>query len=175
MVAAVHATDIDTLRAYLRFHLLTTFACHLPHAFDDENFDFYGRMLDGQPEQRPRWKRCSSAVDGALGEALGQVYVEQYFAGDSKAKTLQMVHDIEAAMDQDIDTLDWMTPATKVRAKEKLHAVADKIGYPDKWRDYSKLTISPTDALGNDERANAFENDRELNKIGKPVDKTSGA
>jgi predicted metalloendopeptidase len=172
MVAAVHETDLDTLRAYLRFHLLSTFARMLPRPIDAENFDFYGRKLEGTPEQRPRWKRCSSYVDGALGEALGQVYVQQYFAGDSKAKTLQMVHDIEAAMDQDIDTLDWMSPATRVRAKEKLHAVADKIGYPDKWRDYSKLVISPTDALVDDEHAIAFENDRQLNKIGQPVDKS---
>jgi len=171
MVEAVRDTNMDTLRAYIRFHLLSTFASQLSHPIDAENFDFYGRELEGTPAQRPRWKRCSSAVDGALGEALGQVYVQQYFAGDSKAKTLQMVHDIEAAMDQDIDTLDWMSPATRVRAKQKLHAVADKIGYPDKWRDYSSLTISPTDALGNDERATAFENDRQLNKIGKPVDK----
>jgi putative endopeptidase len=171
MVAAVRTADMQTLRAYLRFHLISTFANKLPKAIDDENFNFYGRELEGQPEQRPRWKICSTAVDGALGEALGEVYVSQYFAGDSKEKTLQMVHDIEAAMDSDIDTLDWMSPATRVRAKEKLHAVADKIGYPDHWRDYTKLTVSPTDAPGNDERATAFENDRELDKIGKPVDK----
>jgi predicted metalloendopeptidase len=171
MVDAVRDTDMDTLRAYLRFHLLSTYASKLPHPIDEENFDFYGRKLEGTPDRQPRWKICSAAVDQALGEALGQVYVQQYFAGDSKAKTLQMVHDIEAAMDKDIDTLDWMTPATRVRAKEKLHAVADKIGYPDKWRDYSKIDISPTDALGDDERATAFENDRQLNKIGKPVDK----
>ena len=171
LVSAVMSTDMDTLRAYLRFHLLSTFASNLPKQIDDENFDFYGRKLEGQPEQRPRWKICSGAVDNALGEALGQVYVEQYFAGDSKAKTLQMVHDIESAMDSDINTLDWMSPATRIRAKQKLHAVADKIGYPDHWRDYSKLAISPTEALSNDERATAFENDRQLNKIGKPVDK----
>jgi len=165
MVAAVRETDMETLRAYLRFHLLSSYASQLPETIDAENFDFYGRELEGT-----RWKRCSAAVDGTLGEALGAVYVDQYFAGDSKAKTLQMVHDIEAAMDKDIDTLDWMSPETKVRAKQKLHAVADKIGYPDKWRDYSKLTISPDDALSNDEQATAFENDRQLNKIGKPVD-----
>jgi putative endopeptidase len=171
MVSAVRDTDMDTLRAYIRFHLLTTFASQLPHPIDAENFEFYGHQLEGVPAQEPRWKRCSAAVDGALGEALGQVYVQQYFAGDSKAKTLQMVHDIEAAMDQDIDTLDWMSPATRIRAKQKLHAVADKIGYPDHWRDYTKLVVSPTEALGNDERAIAFENERQLNKIGKPVDK----
>jgi len=171
MVSAVQGTDIATLRAYLRVHTLDAFAPNLPSAFDQEAFNFFSHELEGQPTQRARWKRCSSAVDSALGEALGQVYVEQYFAGDSKAKTLEMVHDIEAAMDKDIDTLDWMSPATRVRAKEKLHAVADKIGYPDHFRDYSKLTVSPADALGNYERAAAFENDRQLNKIGRPVDK----
>jgi putative endopeptidase len=99
------------------------------------------------------------------------VYVQEYFAGDSKAKMLQMVHDIESAMDRDIDTLDWMSATTKVKAKEKLHLVTDKIGYPEHWRDYSKLMVSPTEAVGNLERATAFENDRQLNKIGQPVDK----
>ncbi len=171
MVQAVMDTDIQTLRAYMRFHLLDARASDLPTPFDEASFNFYGRQLEGQPQQTPRWKRCSAGVDGALGEALGQVYVEQYFAGDSKAKTLVMVQDIEAAMDRDIDTLDWMSPATKVRAKEKLHAIANKIGYPDKWRDYSSLAVSPTDALGNAQRATAFESDRDLAKIGKPVDK----
>ncbi|HZL27919.1 MAG TPA: M13 family metallopeptidase [Acidobacteriaceae bacterium] len=171
LIQAITTTDIETLRAYLRYQVLTAFAGRLPQRFDDENFDFYGRKLEGQQEQEPRWKRCSGAVDGALGEALGQVYVQQYFAGDAKAKTLEMVGDIEHAMDKDLDSLDWMSPETKVRAKEKLHAVANKIGYPDKWRDYSSLTVSPTDAVGDKERAAAFENDRQLAKIGKPVDK----
>lgn len=171
MVKAVTDTNIETLRAYMRFHLLAAFAGNLPHDFDEANFNFYGRELEGQPEQRPRWKRCSSTVDGQLGEALGQVYVQDYFAGDSKAKMLQMVHDIEAAMDRDLDTLEWMSPETRQKAKEKLHAISNKIGYPDHWRDYSKLTIKRDDALGNAMRAAEFENDRELNKIGKPVDK----
>jgi putative endopeptidase len=101
---------------------------------------------------------------------LGKVYVQQYFAGDSKAKMVQMVSDIESAMGNDIDQIDWMSPATKTRAKDKLRDVANKIGYPEKWRDYSKLEIKPDDALGNARRADAFENDRQLNKIGKPVD-----
>ena len=172
LVHEVRAADMATLKAYMRYHLLTTFAANLPKAFDDENFDFFGRILNGQPEQQPRWKRCSNAVNTALGEALGEVYVQQYFAGDSKAKMLEMVHDIEAAMSRDIDALDWMSPATKLRAKEKLHLVANKIGYPDKFRDYAKLDIKPGEALGNKERANAFENDRELGKIGQPVDHT---
>jgi putative endopeptidase len=167
----LRTADIATIQAYLRYHLLTGTARNLSKALDDENFDFYGRILNGQPEQRPRWKRCSSAVNGALGEALGKLYVEQYFAGDSKARTLQMVHDIESAMSRDIDQIDWMSPATKVRAREKLAAVANKIGYPDKWRDYSALTIRPDDPLGNQLRADQFENDRQLRKIGKPVDR----
>jgi endothelin-converting enzyme/putative endopeptidase len=170
MVAEVQSTDLDTLKAYMRYHLLTGAANRLPKRFDDENFDFYGRKLTGQPEQSARWKRCSNAVNGALGEALGQVYVSQYFAGDSKAKMLEMVHDIESAMDHDIDQLDWMSAATKAKAKEKLKGIANKIGYPDKWRDYSKLEVKADDALGNKFRGTAFENDRQLAKIGQPVD-----
>ncbi|WP_255550902.1 M13 family metallopeptidase [Granulicella sp. dw_53] len=170
LLTTIRVTDLDTLKAYMRYHLLTTAAGRLPKVFDEENFDFYGRKLTGQPEQAARWKRCSNAVNGALGEALGKVYVEQYFAGDSKAKMLEMVHDIEAAMGRDIDQVDWMSAPTKLRAKEKLHAVANKIGYPDKWRDYTKLEVKPDDALGNTLRATAFENDRQLGKIGKPVD-----
>jgi endothelin-converting enzyme/putative endopeptidase len=154
----------------MRYHLLTTVAAHLPKRFDAENFDFYGRKLSGAETQAAQWKRCSNSVNAALGEVLGQVYVQQYFPADSKAKTLQMVNDIEHAMDRDIDSLDWMSATTKVRAKEKLHAVANKIGYPDKWRDYSALTISPTDPVANELHSNEFENDRQLAKIGKPVD-----
>ncbi len=170
MIKLLRSTNIDTLRAYMRFHLLSDTAAMLPKAFDEARFDFYGRKLNGTPEQRARWKRCSGDVNNALGEALGEVYVRQYFAGDSKKKMLEMVADIENAMDRDIDTLDWMSAPTKTRAKEKLHAVANKIGYPDHWRDYSKLVVQPDDALGNTLRANAFENDRQLHKIGKPVD-----
>jgi putative endopeptidase len=171
LIKAILATDLQTLHAYLRYQVLSTYSSQLPKRFDEENFDFYGRKLNGQPKQQPRWKRCSNAVDGALGEALGQVWVQQYFAGNAKAKTLEMVTDIEHAMDRDLDSLDWMSPATKVRAKEKLHAVANKIGYPDKWRDYSTLSVSPTDSVANAQHAAIFENDRILNKIGKPVDK----
>src|SRR5271155_4198818 len=170
MIKASHAVDMETLKAYMRYQLLTTSAGRLPKPFDAENFDFYGRKLNGQPGQAARWKRCSNSVNGALGEALGKVYVEQYFAGDSKTKMVQMVGDIEAAMDRDIDQVQWMSPATKVRAKEKLHLVANKIGYPDKWRDYSKLEVKPDDALGNVRRADAFEKKRDTAKIGQPVD-----
>ena len=170
MIKLVHDTDLETLRAYLRFHLLSHVASQLPEPFDDTNYNFYGKQLSGSTEKPARWKRCSAGVDGVLGEALGEVYVKQYFAGDSKQKMLEMVSDIEHAMDRDIDQLDWMSAATKVRAKEKLHAVANKIGYPDHWRDYTTLEIKPDDAVGNRLRGLAFENDRELNKIGKPVD-----
>jgi putative endopeptidase len=166
------STDLETIKTYMRWQLiLSTPGYVLPKALDAERFDFFGHKLSGQPEQRARWKRCVQATDAGLGEALGQVYVAQEFSPANKQATLQMVQDIEAAMDQDIDTLDWMSPATKTKAKEKLHAVADKIGYPDHWRDYSSLVIVRDDAFGNALRATAFENRRQLAKIGKPVDR----
>jgi len=166
------STDLELIKTYLRWQLIhSTDGLVLPQAFDDEKFDFSRRKLAGQPEQRARWKRCVRATDNALGQALGQVYVNQEFPPSSKQATVQMVHDIEAAMDQDLDTLEWMTPATKVRAKEKLHAVADKIGYPEKWRDYSSLSIIRGDAFGNNERAIEFEGRRQLAKIGQPVNR----
>ncbi|MGA8530686.1 MAG: M13 family metallopeptidase [Acidobacteriaceae bacterium] len=164
-------TDLATIQAYLRVHLADSFSMRLPEAFDQENFDFYGRKLEGTPQQQARWKRCVQATDGSLGEALGKLYVAQYFTPDMKAETVQMVHDIETAMGKDIDSIDWMSPETKVKAKEKLHAVADKIGYPNKWRDYSKLEIRPGEAFENLVRAREFETAYQLNKIGKPVDR----
>ncbi len=164
-------TNMATIRNYLRVHLLDSFASRLPKAFDEESFDFYGRKLSGIPKMQVRWKRCVSATNGALGEALGKVYVEKYFAGDSKQKTLDMVKAIEAAMNQDLTSLTWMGPETKVKAIRKLDLITNKIGYPDKWRDYSKLSITRNDALGNSIRAHKFESARQLNKINKPVDK----
>jgi endothelin-converting enzyme/putative endopeptidase len=166
------STSLDDWKAYLRWatirHLPSTV---LPQALDRESFDFYGKTLDGQPEQKPRWKRCVRATDDGLGEALGQVYVEQRFSPKDKARTLELTHDVEAAMGRDIEQLPWMSATTKARAKEKLHAVADKIGYPDRWRDYSTLTVTRGDALGNAMQAAAFEERREIAKIGKPVDR----
>ncbi|MBV8113196.1 MAG: M13 family metallopeptidase [Silvibacterium sp.] len=166
------STDLDTIKTYLRCQLIdgiATFA--LPKALDEEQFDFYGRKLSGQPEQRARWKRCVQATDGALGEALGEVYVKENFPPTSKVATVQMVNDIESAMDKDIDSLTWMSPETKVKAKEKLRMIANKIGYPDHWRDYSALKVVRGDAYGNGIRATEFESRRQLAKIGKPVDR----
>jgi putative endopeptidase len=166
------STSLDAWKTYLRWalirHLPTT---ALPQALDRESFDFYGKALDGQPEQKPRWKRCVAATDDALGEALGQVYVEQRFSAKDKERTLELTRDIEAAMGRDIEQLDWMSATTKARAKDKLHGVANKIGYPDKWRDYSTLTVNSDNALGNALQAAAFEERREIAKIGKPVDR----
>jgi endothelin-converting enzyme/putative endopeptidase len=170
--ALIQSTDLETIKTYLRWQLIhgiprTT----LPTALDEEDFNFFGRSLRGQPEHQARWKRCVQATDGALGEALGEVYVKAYFPAASKEKMVQMVHDIEDAMDRNIGTLTWMSPETKARAREKLHMVADKIAYPDHWRDYSALKVVRGDAFGNALRATEFENHRQLAKIGKPVDR----
>jgi endothelin-converting enzyme/putative endopeptidase len=136
------------------------------------NFDFYNKYLLGLEELPPRWKRCVRRVDADLGEALGQVFVQKTFGPDTKQRALVMTKDIEAAMESEIRQLPWMGDATKQRALEKLHSIVNKIGYPDKWRDYSSIKIGRDDYFGNVERATAFESRRELTKIGKPVDKT---
>jgi len=165
-------TPISTLKTYFKVHLVMSQSQVLPKAFDSEEFAFDGTFLEGMKEQKARWKRCVRATDGDLGEALGKAYVEKTFGADGKARTLEMVKKIEAAMSQDLDQLTWMTPATKAKAREKLAAISNKIGYPDKWRDYSALTIKRGDAMGNSLRANEFEYNRQLQKIGKPVDRT---
>jgi len=158
-------------KTYLRWHLVHANASQLSSPFLNENFAFYGKTLQGQQELKPRWKRCTEYVDDYLGEALGQAYVEKYFPPQAKQEALKIVNEIRAAMERDINGLDWMSPATKQQALEKLHGMANKIGYPDKWRDYSKLEIVRGDNLGNVERARQFEFNRELGKIGKPVDR----
>jgi endothelin-converting enzyme/putative endopeptidase len=158
-------------KTYLRWHLVHAGAAQLSSPFLNENFAFYGKTLQGQQELKPRWKRCTEYVDDYLGEALGQAYVEKYFPPEAKQKALTIVNEIRTAMEQDINSLDWMSPATKQQALTKLHAMANKIGYPDKWRDYSKLEIVRGDNLGNVDRARQFEFNRELGKIGKPVDR----
>jgi len=158
-------------QTYMRWHLVHADAPFLSAAFLNENFDFFGKTLQGKKELRPRWKRCTDEVDGDLGEALGQVYVEKYFTPQAKQEAVKMVKEIETAMQQDINSLPWMSATTKQQALVKLQGMANKIGYPDKWRDYSKLEIVRGDELGNVERARKFEFNRQLAKIGKPLDR----
>lgn len=169
--AELETVNLDDLKTYFRWQLVHSQAEYLPKPFVDENFAFYGRTLTGAQELRPRWKRCVSAADGDLGEALGQVYVEKHFPPEAKERTLRMVKALEDALGRDIQGLDWMSDATKKQALVKLAAIQNKIGYPSKWRDYSALKIVRGDALGNSLRANQFEVRRQLNKIGKPLDK----
>ncbi len=168
----VAETPLDQVRTYLRWHLLTSYAgTSMPEAFETENWNFYAHILNGAEKQQERWKRCTSRVDREMGEALGQVYVAKYFPPADKQQAVEMTLAIEQAMAKDIDSLDWMSPETKVQAKEKLKTVMNKVGYPDKWRDYSKLVIVRGDALGNQQRVRVFNFNRDLAKIGKPVDK----
>ena len=168
--AVLKDTSVADLKAYLRWHVLHAEAPLLAKPFLDANFEFFGKTLTGATELKPRWKRCVEATDDDLGFALGQKYVEQNFPPEAKARVLSMVHEIETMLGQDIQSLDWMTPATKQQALVKLQAVTNKIGYPDKWRDYSSVKIVRGEAVGNDERATEFEVHRVLNKIGTPVD-----
>jgi putative endopeptidase len=157
-------------KSYLRWHLVHADAQFLSTPLVNENFNFFGTTLQGRKELQPRWKRCTEYVDDDLGEALGQVYVEKYFSPEAKQQALKMVKEIQAAMSQDINSLSWMSATTKEQAQAKLRGMANKIGYPDKWRDYSKLEVIRGDELGNVVRARHFEFNRQLNKIGKPVD-----
>ncbi len=170
--AVLESTDLDTIKAYLRWQLINAVPEYaLPKALSDEDFNFNQHELTGQPQQKARWKRCVAATDAALGEAVGQVYVEKNFSAESKAYMLQMVHDIESAMDTELSAQTWMSDPTRKTAEAKLHMVADKIGYPDHWRNYSSLEVVRGDAVGNAFRAADFENKRELAKIDKPVDR----
>ncbi|HEY1986891.1 MAG TPA: M13 family metallopeptidase [Terracidiphilus sp.] len=170
--ALVAETPIDQIRTYLRWHLLDAFAnTSMPEAFEQESWNFNSHILNGAEKQQERWKRCTARVDHELGEALGQVYVAKYFPPEEKQRALNMTVAIEQAMAKDIDGLDWMSAETKVKAREKLHTVMNKIGYPDKWRNYSKLEIVRGDSLGNLQRVRKFDQARDLAKIGKPVDK----
>ena len=164
-------TPLEDIKVYLTAHLLAHAADMLPGKFVAESFDFYGRTLHGIKELRPRWKRCVAFADGDLGEDLGRVYVEDAFGPEGKARILALVQNLKAAFAEDIGSLSWMGRDTKLKALHKLAVMAEKIGYPDKWRDYSALEIKPDDALGNRFRAAAFEFARQLAKIDKPVDK----
>jgi putative endopeptidase len=159
-------------QVYLRWHLVHGSAPYLSKAFDDENWDFFAHTLTGAKQQQPRWRRCVRAADRDLGMALGKAYVAAAFPPASKERTVGMVHDVEHALDQDITTLEWMQPATKEQAKIKLHAIEDKIGYPNKWRDYSSVTITRSSYLNNVREATMFEFHRQLDKIGQPVDRS---
>jgi putative endopeptidase len=157
-------------KTYLRFHVADSSAQYLSAKFVRENFEFYRKYLRGAKEQEPRWKRCVRYTDYMLGEALGQAYVRKVFSPELKQSTLDMVRRIEDAMAKRIQDLDWMSPETKQQALVKLAAIRNKIGYPDRWRDYGPVKIARTEFLGNVERATEFENRREIAKIGKPVD-----
>jgi predicted metalloendopeptidase len=158
-------------KTYMRWHVAHSAAPYLSQPFVQASFDFYSKTLRGVTAMRPRWKRCVSYVDRDLGEALGQAFVAKTFTPATKAATLAMTNEIEAAMQGELEHLDWMSEATKKQALIKLHGVLNKIGYPDKWRDYSRLEIRRDDLVGNIRRASAFEIDRQLGKLGKPVDK----
>jgi putative endopeptidase len=164
------SVSIADWNAYLRWTVVHGLVSSAPKAFVDEDFAFFDRRLRGQAEIQARWKRCVDATDEQLGEALGEAYVEREFSPEAKQRVLVMTRQIEKAMEAAIKTLDWMGDKTKARALEKLASVTIKIGYPDKWRNYSKLEIVRGDALGNMERASGFEIRRQLAKIGKAVD-----
>ena len=170
--AELSSEPLPALKSYLRWHQLHGAAPNLSKAFDDENFDFFSKTLQGQKEQQPRWKRCTALTDRALGEAVGQDWVKTYFPPEAKDSMEKLVHALEAALGQDIQQLQWMSPATKVEAEKKLDAIRDKIGYPAHWRDYSKFEVKRDDLIGNVERDTIFETNRDLAKYGKPVDET---
>ena len=168
----IKSASLEDWQTYIRWHIAHSRAPFLSSAFVDENFEFYRKYLRGATELQPRWKRCVQYVDGNLGEALGQVYVRKTFGPELKASTVEMTRQIEDAMALRIQQLDWMSPATKQQAIVKLKAVRNKVGYPDKWRDYSSVTIKLDDYYGNDVRATEFEEKRQIAKVGQPVDRS---
>ena len=170
--ALLAATSLDDIKTYLRWQLIRADAPILSSAFVNENFRFYGETLRGTTELPPRWRRCVQYTDSHLGESLGQAFVKETFGPSQKADMLEKVRDLESALERDIATLPWMTEMTKKQALTKLRAISNKIGYPDRWRDYGAVRIVRGDAVGNAHRANAFEFRRQVNKIGTPVDKT---
>ncbi|MGA7791720.1 MAG: M13 family metallopeptidase [Candidatus Acidiferrales bacterium] len=169
---ALTETPLETWKTYLRWHLVNSVAPYLSDPFVGENFNFNGRVLQGTTELLPRWKRCVSATDRQLGEALGQIYTQKYFPPEAKARALEMVNHLIAALRDDLKTLPWMSPATRKQALAKLGTFARKIGYPDKWRDYSAYAVDRGPYALNQMRGAQFEFKRDLNKIGKPVDRT---
>jgi putative endopeptidase len=170
--AAIASEPLADWKVYLRWHLLHTAARALPQKFEEENFDFYGRTLTGAKQMMPRWQRCVQSTDRELGEALGQYYVKRAFPPEAKAAALAMVKNIMAALRQDLSTLSWMSPATRQAAIAKLNMITLKIGYPDKWRDYSNYKVTNGPYVENLLHGNDFEFHWDLSKIGKPVDRT---
>jgi predicted metalloendopeptidase len=168
---ALASEPFEDWKVYLEWHVIHAAAPLLPRSFVEENFAFYGKALTGAQELSPRWKRCVQYTDSDLGEALGQKYVEKHFPPAAKQRMEELVHAVEAALEQDIRQLDWMTEETKKKALRKLDSMRNKIGHPEKWRDYSALEIKPDDALGNSVRSNAFALSYDLEKIGKASDK----
>jgi len=167
----IRTVPLQQWKTYLRWHAAHARAPYLSARLVAEDFDFYRKTLRGVAEMPPRWKRCVRYVDRDLGEALGQEFVRRTFTAETKQKTIEMTQRVEHAMENEIKTLDWMTDATKAHALEKLHAIANKVGYPEKWRDYTILEIKRDDFFGNVTRAAIFESNRQLHKIGKPVDR----
>ena len=171
MAKLLQQTPLSTWKIYFRWQLLNAMAPYLSKAFVDENFAFEGTALGGIPQNLPRWKRGLGVVEGGLGEGLGRLYVKQYFPPASKQRADELIKNLLAAYKADIDTLDWMSPDTKRKAQEKLAKFRPKIGYPDKWRDYSGLTVDKNDLLGNVIRSQVFGYHHNINKLGQPVDR----
>jgi predicted metalloendopeptidase len=169
--ALFEKTPLPVWKSYFKWHVLSDYARFLDKRFVDERFAFYGTVLSGIPQNRPRWQRGVALVNEAIGEALGHVYVEKYFPPESKARMEKLVANLLAAYKQSIDQLDWMGKDTKKEAQAKLAKITPKIGYPVKWRDYSKLTMASDDLVGNVMRARRFEYDRNVAKLGKPIDR----
>ncbi|MHB2019201.1 MAG: M13 family metallopeptidase, partial [Candidatus Xenobia bacterium] len=169
---ALEETPLQDVRNYLRWHLVHAYAGALPQRFVDENFAFYGKTLTGVEVIKPRWKRMVENTDRSLGFALGQLYVKQYFPPEAKARVQQMVSNIQAALRDDLEQLAWMSPQTRQAAIAKMSAFTAKIGYPDKWRDYAKLKVDGSPFAINVMRAQRFDFEREMAKIGRPVDRT---
>ncbi|MCC8363381.1 M13 family metallopeptidase [Lysobacter sp. A6] len=169
--ALVASEPLQTWKDYLRFHTINQGAGLLPKAYADENFAFYGTTLQGTPKQSDRWKRAVGSTNNALGDAVGQIYIKQYFPASSKQQVESMVSGIVEAFDERLEKLDWMTAPTKAKAREKVKAMQVSVGYGDTWRDYSTLEVKPDDALGNSLRASKFEYDWQLAKLGKPLDR----
>jgi putative endopeptidase len=170
--AAIASVPIADWKVYLRWHLVHTAAPALSEKFVDEDFSFYGRTLTGAKQMLPRWQRCVRSTDRELGEALGQYYVQRAFPPAAKASAIAMVKNIMSALREDLSTLSWMSPETRKKAIEKLDMIQLKVGYPDKWRDYSKYSVVRGSYVENLLHGNDFEFQRDLNKIGKPVDRT---